>query len=94
MIEIEKIEDRRKLRLKLLQNLYALWFSTGPEALTGTKKELYPDHEHLKAYHYLIGKELIIISPSGERHEERLTILISAKGIDYVEERLLRKSKG
>lgn len=93
MIDVQEVCSRIKLREKILQELYVLWFSAGPDALTGTKKELYPDSEHHKVFHYLPSSDLVNISSFGEPSAEKLTIFISAKGIDYVEERLLQESQ-
>ncbi|SMG49875.1 hypothetical protein [Paenibacillus aquistagni] len=64
MIEVEKIRERQHLRLQILERLYDIHFSGGPEAfsrgrkeaLTGTIQELYIDNEHHKACLYLFQK--------------------------------------
>ncbi|NMM55571.1 hypothetical protein [Paenibacillus aquistagni] len=100
MIDIQKIKERQKLRLEILEKLYEIYFSGGPEALRkdrnealkGTKKEIYLDNEHHKAYVYLFNRKLIMIAPlpgASSADEEILTIHITAEGIDYVENLIL-----
>jgi hypothetical protein len=90
MVDIQKIIERKKLRIQILEELYELFFSGGPEAfssgrleaLLGTQDELFTSNERHKAFHYLQGKKLIEISPSGK---ELLAIYITSDGIDYFE---------
>lgn len=90
MVDIQKIIERKNLRKEILEELYELYFSGGPEAfssgrqeaLLGTKEELFTSNERHKAFHYLMGKKLIEISPSGN---ELLAIYITSDGIDYFE---------
>ncbi|WP_025693071.1 hypothetical protein [Paenibacillus zanthoxyli] len=96
MIDLEKVRERKKIREQILTKLYVQWFGPEPNAsaLVGTKHELYPDSEHHRAFHYLAGKGLIDISPTGQGSgmNEVLAVFISAKGIDYVEELVEGKS--
>lgn len=91
MIDAKKIIERKKLRLEILEKLYEIFYSGGPEAfsgkteaLMGTKQEIYLDNEHHKAFHYLLGKKMIHISSAGGEPEQ-LAIFITSEGIDYVE---------
>lgn len=105
MLNIEKIKERQQLRRKILEKLYELFYSGGPEwpsqnkvqGLIGTKKELYIDSEYHKAYHYLLAKEYIQVSsltPNAKKAaDERLAIMITARGIDYIEAILLSEAE-
>ncbi|MCI1776597.1 MULTISPECIES: hypothetical protein [Paenibacillus] len=89
MISPEKIIERQKLRRDILEKCYEIFHSaekpfTTSEALVGTKEELYKDNEHHKAFHYLMSKDLIHISSSGSK-PEKLSVFITAHGIDFVE---------
>lgn len=100
-LTIEKINARKSIRKRILEHLYELYYSGGPEwpsknkveGIIGSKKELYIDNEHHKAYHYLFTKGLIEITsltPNAITSEdERLAIMITAKGIDFIEEIVL-----
>lgn len=69
-MNIEEIYTRKKLRQAILKQLYDLYFSGGPEwpsktkvmGLTGTKKQLYIDNEHHKAYHSLFARQMGLIT--------------------------------
>ncbi|WP_459966882.1 hypothetical protein [Paenibacillus sp. JCM 10914] len=52
--------------------------------MVGTKEELYTDNERHKAFHYLSSKNWIHISSLGG-NPERLSVFITADGIDIVE---------
>lgn len=102
-MDISKIHERQELRCRILKKLYELLHAGGPEwpssnnveGLIGTKKELYIDNEHHKAYHYLHTKGYIQISsltPNAKRSDdERLVVMITADGIDYIEAIALSK---
>ncbi|WP_223068733.1 hypothetical protein [Paenibacillus caui] len=99
MIEAKKINERRELRRSIMEQLYEIFYSGGPEAfsgkteaLVGTKEELYTDNERHKAFHYLLGKKFIHISSSGGK-PERLAVFITSEGIDYVESLYLNDQK-
>lgn len=88
-----------------MEKLYELLHSGGPEwpsknkvqGLISTKKELYIDNEHHKAYHYLHAKEFILVTsltPNADKAEnERLGIMITAKGIDFIESLILNENE-
>ncbi|GGA41729.1 hypothetical protein [Paenibacillus physcomitrellae] len=87
MIDVKKIVERIQLRRTILEQLYEIFYSGGPEAfsgkteaLVGTKEELYTDNERHKAFHYLLGKKYINISSSGGTLE-RLAVFITSDGI-------------
>ncbi|MEC0236719.1 hypothetical protein P4H71_20580 [Paenibacillus kribbensis] len=88
MIDIKKIQERKKIRAEILEELYKLWFSGEFNALVGTKQELYQgSKERHLAFHYLLGMEFITITPMGgsSTKDEILSVHISAKGIEHVE---------
>lgn len=88
-----------------MEQLYELFHSGGPawpstnkvEGLIGAKKELYIDNEHHKAYHYLLAKGYIQLSSSTPNAknsgEERLSVVITAEGIDYIESIILDENE-
>jgi hypothetical protein len=97
LIDIQKIHERKKLRNVILEELYELRFSGGPEAfssgrmegLVGTKEDLFTDNERHKAFHYLLGKNLIVINSAGN---DILAVQITSEGIDYIETETIKQN--
>lgn len=91
MIDIEKVKERKKLRLDILGELYHLWFSGGETSISGTKREIYQERnsERHLAYHYLVCMGFIEIAPMGGKGmDEVLSISITVKGIEFLETNL------
>lgn len=100
-LNIEEIQKRKKIRREILEKLYELFYYGGQEwpnankvvGIIALKRELYVDNEHHKAYHYLLAKGYIQIStstPNAKKSEdERLSVMITADGIDYIESIIL-----
>ncbi|WP_226000875.1 hypothetical protein [Paenibacillus sp. BJ-4] len=92
MIDAEKVRERKKLRLDILGELYQIWFS-GEEnnMLFGSKEDIYQKRntERHLAFHFMFEMGFIHISPMGGKGmDEKLSISITAKGIDFLESNL------
>lgn len=85
MIDVKSIQERKKLRLAILEELYNLHFfsPTQNNCLIVKTNELYGERNSEKhlAYHYLVTSGYIHLDISGDSS----VVSITAKGIDYVE---------
>jgi len=104
-LKIEEIVKRKKIRREILEKLYELFHSGGQEwpnsnkvmGIIASKKELYVDSEHHKAYHYLLAKGYIqlssLTSNAKKSEDERLSVMITADGIDFIESIILSENE-
>lgn len=85
MINVNDIKERKQLRLEILEKLYNVFFHspTQNQSLIGKTKELYGNRNSEKhlAFHYLLTSGYIEIDST----EDQSAVIITAKGIDYVE---------
>ncbi|MCT6925220.1 hypothetical protein [Metasolibacillus sp.] len=86
VIDVQKVKERKKLRLEILTQLYNLHYFavTQNNNLHGKTSELFGERNSEKhlAYHYLLTAGYIEI----ESIEDNSAITLTAKGIDYVED--------
>ncbi|WCK52490.1 hypothetical protein PP175_13600 [Aneurinibacillus sp. Ricciae_BoGa-3] len=74
-------EERKQLRLNILEELYSVYFETG-KGKVQEKTRFTDDLETNLAYQYLIEKRLIVeASAGGRNYEYRITDM----GIDVIE---------
>lgn len=85
MLDIKLMKERKRMRLEIMVELYNLYFNspTQNNYFVIKTNELYAERNSEKhlAYHYLVESNYINI----EIVDSDSIVMITAKGIDYVE---------
>lgn len=87
---LESIKERKKLRNKILFDLYDFYFENGGEEKNINVNDTQKNPEDRLAFRYLSEMGLINFEP---RVGNRVALIIKAKGITYVEKMYHKKNE-
>lgn len=90
MIEVEQVQRRRDTRSTILQEVYQKFFTDRNGQYHAEGGLFRTDREYESAFDYLEDKGYITMKSSGGND---YNVVITAAGIDYVEQDILHKNK-